>query len=243
MKPQSLSATRTNARTCRLWLWLAANPHCSGETGSLTLCCSICDMTVELNQLLERDVQLFGTDLGLVKDVIADFQVDREVNPNFYKARSFPYALRDKIELELSRMATLGVIEPVAFSEWATPIVPVLKKDGSIQICGDYKLTANIATSCDKYPLPRIEDLFASLSGGKIFSTLDLKLAYKQLALSDDAKKFTIATHKLLYRYNRLPFGIAMYHGDDSSVYLDDILVAETDEQDHLKNLEAVLRC
>ena len=217
---------------------------------------SICDMTVELKQLLERYVQVFGTDLGLVKDVIADFQVDREVKPHFYKARSVPYALRDKIELELSRMATLGIIEPVAFSEWATPIVPVLKKDGSIRICGDYKLTANTATSCDKYPLPRIEDLFASLSGGKIFSTLDLKQAYNQLALSDDAKKFTtIATHKGLYRYNRLPFGVAsapaifqrtmetILQGiPQVTVYLDDILVAGTDEQDHLKNLEAVLR-
>lgn len=129
------------------------------------------DVTTKLKQLLERYVQVFGTDLGLVKDVTADFQVNKEVKPHFYKARSVPYALRDKIELELSRMATLGIIEPVTFSEWATPIVPVMKKDGSVRTCGDFKLTANIATTSDKYPLHRIEDLFASLTGEK-FSLL-----------------------------------------------------------------------
>ena len=60
------------------------------------------------------------------------------------------------------------------FSDWAAPIVPVLKKDGGIRICGDYKLTVNRAAKVDTYPLPRIDDLFATLAGGKAFSKLDL---------------------------------------------------------------------
>lgn len=59
-------------------------------------------------------------------------------------------------------------------SEWAAPIVPVLKPDGAIRICGDYKLTINRAAKPDVYPLPWVEDLFATLSGGKSFTKLNL---------------------------------------------------------------------
>ena len=58
------------------------------------------------------------------------------------------------------------MIEPVQFSEWAAPIVPVLKQNGGVRICVDYKLTVNGIAKLDTYPLPRIEDLFSSLSGG-----------------------------------------------------------------------------
>ena len=57
----------------------------------------------------------------------------------------------------------------VQFSDWAVPIVPVTKSDGSIHICGDYKLTSNTVAKLDTYLLPRIEDLYAALSGGKVF--------------------------------------------------------------------------
>ena len=80
-----------------------------------------------------------------------------------------------KVEAEIDRLTKAGVLQPIEFSDWAAPIVPVVKRDGSVRICGDYKLTANQVTSTDTYPLPRIEDLFASLSGGKVFSKLDLR--------------------------------------------------------------------
>jgi len=68
---------------------------------------------------------------------------------------------------------------PVEFSQWAAPIVPIVKGDGTIRICGDYKLTVNGAAKTDSYPLPRIEDLFASLTGGQVFTKLDLAHAYQ----------------------------------------------------------------
>ena len=80
---------------------------------------------------------------------------------------------------ELDRLEQQKVIEPVQMSEWAAPIVPVMKPDGSIRICGDYKLTINQAAKPDVYPLPRVEDLFATLAGGKFFSKLDLAQAYQ----------------------------------------------------------------
>jgi hypothetical protein len=58
------------------------------------------------------------------------------------------------VEKELERLEQQGVIEPIKFSDWAAPIVPVIKSDGSIRICGDYKVTVNQAAKVDHYPIP-----------------------------------------------------------------------------------------
>ncbi len=67
------------------------------------------------------------------------------------------------VEEELDRLIKADVIGPVAYSDSATPIAPVLKSDGKVRICGDYKLTANQAIKLNQHPLPRIEDLYAKL--------------------------------------------------------------------------------
>ena len=77
------------------------------------------------------------------------------------------------------------------FADWAAPIVHVVKTDDSIRLCGDYKVTVNQIAKLDKYPIPRIDDLFLSLEGGKTFSKLDLAHAYQQIPLDNDSKKFT----------------------------------------------------
>ncbi|BHF70237.1 hypothetical protein SprV_0301328700 [Sparganum proliferum] len=88
------------------------------------------------------------------------FQFQSDFRPRFFKARTVPYAVAPKVEEELDRLQKADIIEPVQYSEWAAPIVPVLKSDGSVRICGDYKLTINSATKLSPYPLPRIEDLY-----------------------------------------------------------------------------------
>ncbi|VDI74335.1 Hypothetical predicted protein [Mytilus galloprovincialis] len=92
------------------------------------------------------------------------------VKPVFMKARPIPYALRPKVEQELDRLEEEGIITKVPTSEWATPIVPVVKKSGGVRICGDFKVTINQQLQVDQYPLPRIDDIFASLSGGEKYS-------------------------------------------------------------------------
>ena len=102
--------------------------------------------------------------------------------------------------------------------------------------------------------MPRIEELFASVSGGKVFSKLDLSHAYLQLQLDESSQEFvTIYTHRGLYHYSRLPFGVGLtpaifQHTMEMLlkglpmvvVYLDDILVASKTEQEHLLNLAQV---
>ena len=95
-------------------------------------------------------------------------------------------------------------------SDWAAPVVSVPKKDGTLRVCRDYKMTVNQCADVDQYPLPNAEDLFATLSGGKIFSKIDLSHAYQQVELDDNSQRYlTINTHKGLYRYKRLPFGVS----------------------------------
>ncbi|KAM3956799.1 uncharacterized protein ACR2FA_009241 [Aphomia sociella] len=87
--------------------------------------------------------------------------------PVYVRARPVPLALRARVENELIRLERDGTIYPVDYSDYGTPIVPVVKENGEIRICGDYKITINPKLKRDYYPLPRIEELFASLSGGR----------------------------------------------------------------------------
>ena len=85
----------------------------------------------------------------------------------FFKPRPVPFALKEKKAEEIKRLESLGVLEKVDFSDWATPIVPVLKPDGTERICGDYKVTLNPILAVPEYPMPRAEELFTQLNGGE----------------------------------------------------------------------------
>lgn len=120
-----------------------------------------------------------------------------------------PYAIRPKVEADLDSLVKNGVLKPVTNSEWATPIVLVQKKNGGIRTCGDFKVTLNPVLVVEQYPLPLIDDLFAGLSGGKKFSKIDLNQAYLQIHVKEQSRKLlTINTHRGLFRYRRLRFGI-----------------------------------
>ncbi|XP_064487305.1 uncharacterized protein K02A2.6-like [Ornithodoros turicata] len=207
-----------------------------------------------LQAFLREFGDLFTPGLGLIKGPPAHLYLKEGAVPKFCKARPLPYALRNKVSTQLDRLVEAGVISPVTHSDWATPVVPVLKKDGSVRLCGDFKVTLNPACAVEKYPLPVLEDLFASLNGGQFFTTLDLRDAYNQIPLDEESRKLTVInTHRGLYCFNRLPFGVSsapaifqrtierILHGIPGvQAYLDDVLLAERGHDD--KVLEAVLQ-
>ena len=101
----------------------------------------------------------------------------------------------------------------LGYSRWAAPIVPVLKSDGTVRICGDYKQTINKAAHCDNYPLPCTEDLLATPNGGggggQKFTKLDLSHAYQQILLDNESREYlTVNTHCGLFQSIRLQFGV-----------------------------------
>ena len=161
-------------------------------------------------EVINCHTEVFKEELGLEQGVTAKIHIDPQAKPRFYKHRLVPYSLKIKVEEELDHIESQGVIEKTQSADWAAPIVPIVKPDGSIRIFGDYKLTVNQASRVESYPLPRIEDIFASLSGGKLFTKLDLAHAYNQIPLDEESKKLVVInTQKGLYKYNHLPFGIA----------------------------------
>ena len=123
----------------------------------------------DVDQVLKKYQDVFKKELGTVQGVKAKIYVDTQEKPRYFKSRS-PFALKEKIERELDRLVQEGTVTPVEFSEWATPIVPIVKSDKTVRICGDYKVTVNRVSKLDNYPILKTEDLFAVLGGGEQYS-------------------------------------------------------------------------
>ena len=210
---------------------------------------------VDKEDFLKPYESVFSEGMGTLKGMKAKFYVDDTVKPRFCKPRPVPFALRAKVEDELDRMQEAGFIRPVEFSEWAAPMVPVLKSTGAVRICGDYKVTINRAVKVDKYPIPNVSDLFTLLSGGTVYTTLDMSHAYQQVVLEEDSRPLTtINTSKGLFEFERLPFGVSSSPGIFQRImeqllqnipmtvaYLDDILVTGRTLEEHDRNLATVL--
>ena len=135
---------------------------------------------------------LFEGNSGAIRDYKAQIKVEDDVQPVFCKARPVPYALKENVEQQLRKLEENGVIYPVKTSKWAAPIVVVPKSDKSIRICGDYKVTVNRVISKEQYPLPNIDDMFATLAGGRKFTKLDLTQAYTQLELEEGVRSILL---------------------------------------------------
>ncbi|KAK9745984.1 hypothetical protein QE152_g6481 [Popillia japonica] len=99
----------------------------------------------------------FHLDTGASISAMSDnFWKDNFANNYKLKARPLPYGMREKVEIELDNLVKLGVIKPVDYSPWATPIVPAIKKSGAIRICGDFKITLNPCLEIDQSGAIRI---------------------------------------------------------------------------------------
>ena len=112
-----------------------------------------------LRNVIDKYTTVFNEELGCLKGPPVKLSVHEKARPKFFKPRSVPLLYKKKVEAELEILQEKGVISPVQFSPWAAPVVPILKKSGK--------------APTETYPLPRVDELFANLSGGKLFSKLD----------------------------------------------------------------------
>ena len=214
-------------------------------------------LTPGLQEVLSKYADVFKEGLGTFSNYEAKIEVEADATPKFCKARTVPYAMHQKVGEEIDRLVSEGTLEPVDHSDWAAPVVAVLKSDKkSVRLCGDFRMTVNPVSKLNRYPIPKVEDLFATLEGGATFTKLDLSQAYLQLKLDPESRKYVVInTHKGLFRYTRLPYGISSAPGifqkvmesllqgiPQVAVYIDDILITGASESEHLQSLEEVLR-
>lgn len=184
-------------------------------------------------------INVFDDQLGDYKGKPIKLLINGSAQPKFFRYRPVPFALKPRVETSLKKMEEDGVIRQIKFSEWATPIVPVIKPDGTISICGDYKCTVNQVLCKETYPLPTNTEVLATLANCKWFSRMNLDRAYTQVKVDEEsARILTINTHRGLFEMTRLPFGIST----GVVVYLDDILIGGESIQVMWERTKDVLR-
>ena len=112
----------------------------------------------------------------------------------------------------MERLEKAGTIEPIQYSEWATPLSQYSNRNGTVRVCCDYKLTVNKVFKLEAYPIPNLDDLYTKLAGDQIFTELDASHAYEQMLVDEVSKEFlTINSHKGFY--NSLPYGVSSAPG------------------------------
>jgi hypothetical protein len=157
---------------------------------------------------------------------------------------------------QLQELLDEGYIHPSA-SPWGALVIFVLKKDGMQRMCVDYR-SLNEVTIKNKYPLPRIDDLFDQLKGACVFSKIDLRSGYHQLKIrATDIPKIAFITRYGLYEYTVMSFGLTNapsyfiylmnkvfmeYLDKFVVVFIDDILIFSKNEEDHDEHLRVVLQ-
>jgi transposase InsO family protein len=213
---------------------------------------------VRCKEFLEsiQGCEIFRPELGDVKPYEGTLDLKEDYRPKFCSARKVPFAVKDLLGKELDRLEQEGTLVRVDHSEFASPVVPILKKNGSIRVCGDYKATVNPNLDTKVYPLPVLEDCFAEMKGGKLFSKMDIKAAYNNIHLREqDQKLTTINTHQGLYKWTRLPYGISSSSGIFQSIMdnvltglsgvvcrVDDILITGADTEEHIDRCNTVIQ-
>nr|CAX83703.1 Gag-Pol polyprotein [Schistosoma japonicum] len=207
-------------------------------------------------KILAEFPTIFQPGLGCCTSMKATLRIQKGAKPVFRPKRPVPYAALPKVDEELNRLQQQGVITPVSYSAWAAPIVVIKKPNGSIRICADFSTGLNAALEQHHYPLPVPADLFTMLNGGKFFAKLDLADAYLQEEVAEESRELlTINTHRGMFQYNRLPFGVKTAPSifqqlmdtilagiAGVATYLDDILIVATSPEELRERTTNVLQ-
>nr|GFA41968.1 putative reverse transcriptase domain-containing protein [Tanacetum cinerariifolium] len=156
---------------------------------------------------------------------------------------------------QLQELADRGFIRP-STSPWGAPVLFVKKKDGSFRMCIDYQELNKLAIK-NRYPLPRIDDLFDQLQGSSVYSKFDYRSCYHQLRVKDeDIPKTNFRTRYGHYEFQVIPFGLTNapavfmdlmnrvckpYLDKFVMVFIDDILIYSRNKEEHTNHLRIIL--
>eukprot|EP01129_Flabellula_baltica_P006938 TRINITY_DN2653_c0_g1_i5.p1 TRINITY_DN2653_c0_g1~~TRINITY_DN2653_c0_g1_i5.p1 ORF type:complete len:1752 (+),score=245.22 TRINITY_DN2653_c0_g1_i5:186-5441(+) len=217
------------------------------------------DRSALANLLLTKFSKLKSS-LDYSTECAPDFGYEHHINtgdaaPIKQKMYSIPLHVRDEIYSQINDFLDRGIIS-YSNSPWAAPIVLVRKSNGKWRFCCDYR-KLNKVTIGDSHPIPKIEEIFAQLSGSRIFSSIDLTSGFHQIKLAEEDKEKTAFRSPMgLFEWNVLPFGInnapvvfqrcmeaifSAYLYQFVLIYIDDIIIYSNSFDDHLSHIEKVL--
>ncbi|GJS53782.1 putative reverse transcriptase domain-containing protein [Tanacetum coccineum] len=201
--------------------------------------------------VMVRDfLEVFTDDLSRLPP-IREIKSRIELTPGSTSVAKSPYRLAhsewEELSGQLKELQDKGFIRPSS-SPWGAPVLFVKKKDGSFRMCIDYR-ELNKLTVKNRYPLPRIDDLFDQLQGSQFFSKIDLRSGYHQLRVhEDDIPKTAFRTRYGHFEFTVMPFGLTNapaifmdlmnrvcrpYLDKFMIVFIDDILIYSKTQDDH----------
>ena len=210
-----------------------------------------------IKELLEKHSDIFAKhdyDLGRTNLIEAHIETGdaRPIRKRMFRT---PFAHREEVKRQIHEMLKAGLISP-SNSPWSVPIFCVKKKDGSQRIVCDYR-SVNDVTEKFYWPLPNIDEIFASLGGCRYFSTLDFIKGYMQIAMNKESKnKTAFLCEEGLFESNVLSFGLCnapstfqqcmakLLNGASAyaTAYLDDVIVFSPDLDSHITHLEDIFQ-
>ncbi|GKV13897.1 hypothetical protein SLEP1_g24858 [Rubroshorea leprosula] len=230
---------------------------CQGFLVSVTDASSVTSRLEDI-PVVHEFPDVFPEDLpGLPPDREVEFAID--LVPDTGPVSKAPYRMAPaelkELKVQLEELLEKGFIRP-SVSPWGAPVLFVKKKDGSMRLCIDYR-ELNKVTVKNRYPLPRIDDLFDQLKGAQVFSKIDLRSGYHQVKIKlDDVPKTAFRTRYGHYEFIVMPFGLTnaparfmdlmnrvfgKYLDQFVVVFIDDILVYSSSHALHEKHLRTVL--
>jgi hypothetical protein len=208
---------------------------------------------------LSEFLDVFPKDLpGMPPKRKIEFAIELELGTAPISKRAYEVSGPKLVELkkQIDELLEKGYIRPNT-SPWAAPVLFVEKKDGTKRMCIDYR-ALNEVTIKNKYPLPRIEDLFDQLRGARVFSKIDQRPGYHQIRIRpSDIPKTTFITKYGLYEYTVMSFGLtnapAFFMYLMNSVFMDyldkfvvvfinDIIIYSQNEEEHEEHLNMLLQ-
>eukprot|EP00111_Clytia_hemisphaerica_P010127 TCONS_00029605-protein len=195
--------------------------------------------------------------VGKLQNFKLQLHIDPNVTPVQQPIRRIPFHSREKIENELERLIKLDIIEPVdGPTTWLNPVVAGSRKNGKIRLCVDMR-KANEAIIRERHVIPKLEDITAELHDATHFSKIDLRDGYHQIELDESSRNITtFATHKGLFRYKRLFYGVnSGFEAFQKQIEIvlsglegvknisDDIVIWGRTQEEHDERLYALLDC
>lgn len=215
--------------------------------------------SIENITVLKDFTDVFSKEVpGLPPKRELDFTI--ELVPGAIPISKAPYRMNiielNELKSQLKELIDKGYIRP-SVSPWGAPVLFVKKKDGTLRLCMDYR-QLNKLTIKNRYPLPRIDDLFDQIRGAAVFSKIDLRSGYHQVRIKDeDIYKTAFRTRYGHYEFVVMPFGLtnapaafmclmnnvlSKYLDQFVVVFIDDILIYSKSEEEHQEHLRIILQ-